>query len=54
MTEITIRKTFLDRRECVQSNLMLKNAREQEVSFFRVNLRSCYGQNLSFHLYTLY
>lgn len=33
MTEIDIRKTFIDRRECVQKNLMLKFERNQEVNF---------------------
>lgn len=30
MTEIDIRKTFIDRRECVQKNLMLRFERNQE------------------------
>lgn len=34
MTEIDIRKTFIDRRECVQKNLMLKFERNQEVKNF--------------------
>lgn len=33
MTEIDIRKTFIDRRECVQKNLMLRFERNQEVNF---------------------
>jgi adenylate cyclase len=33
MTEIDIRRTFIDRRECVQKNLMLKFERNQEVNF---------------------
>lgn len=32
MTEIDIRKTFIDRRECVQKNLMLRFERNQEVN----------------------
>lgn len=31
MTEIDIRKTFIERRECVQKNLMLRFERNQEV-----------------------
>ena len=31
--EIAIRTTFLDRRQCVEENLLLRYARDQEVSF---------------------
>lgn len=32
MNEIAIRRAFLDRRECVEGNMLLKLARDQEVS----------------------
>lgn len=34
MNEVAIRKAFLDRRECVEGNMLLKLARDQEVSIF--------------------
>lgn len=30
-TEVAIRRAFLDRRECVEGNLLLRYARDQEV-----------------------
>lgn len=32
MNEVAIRRAFLDRRECVEGNMLLKLARDQEVS----------------------
>lgn len=46
-SEVEIRRAFLDRRECVEGNLLLRSARDQEVSiqslstkenFFLINL----------------
>lgn len=31
LTEVAIRRAFLDRRECVEGNLLLRYARDQEV-----------------------
>lgn len=31
MNEVAIRRAFLDRRECVEGNILLKFARDQEV-----------------------
>lgn len=33
MNEVTIRRAFLDRRECVEGNVLLKFARDQKVGF---------------------
>ena len=36
MNEVAIRRAFLDRRECVQGNVLLKFARDQEVCIFEL------------------
>ena len=36
MSEVTIRRTFLDRRACLESNSKLEYERTQEVSCFRI------------------
>lgn len=33
MNEVAIRRAFLDRRECVEGNILLRTARDQEVIF---------------------
>lgn len=40
INEIVIRRTFLDRRQCVESSLMLKYARDQEVRLFAAMAQS--------------
>lgn len=37
MNEVAIRRAFLDRRECVEGNILLKFARDQEVKMRRKN-----------------
>lgn len=34
MNEVAIRRAFLDRRECVEGNILLRTARDQEVIFY--------------------
>lgn len=34
MNEVAIRRAFLDRRECVEGNILLRTARDQEVRMF--------------------
>lgn len=41
LTEVAIRRAFLDRRECVEGNLLLRYARDQEVRVNFIELRSC-------------
>lgn len=50
MTEIDIRKTFIDRRECVQKNLMLRFERNQEVG---VKFEKVYRKKFNFFLLPL-
>lgn len=37
LNEVAIRRAFLDRRECVEGNLLLRSARDQEVRRFIEN-----------------
>lgn len=37
-TEVAIRRAFLDRRECVEGNLLLRFARDQEVRW-RISIK---------------
>lgn len=41
MNEVAIRRAFLDRRECVEGNLLLKFERDQEVSLteYKIQLK---------------